>query len=159
MRARYSALKRKCVFLNMKNRRNHDQHTGSESVDPDAEDARLFHDIIETFDIPFWHNRIGDILVKAGFVIGYLFREDVHPIWQASLTRLTFNLSDDRKIAVKQMRKVLADGGVKIQRDQFNIADRRGDKIRCVFMLDLGVPGFLDLKHVPISNRLKKQRA
>jgi hypothetical protein len=34
-----------------------------------------------------------------------------------------------------------AKGGIKIVRDEFNIIDRRGDKLRCVFLLDLGAPG------------------
>ncbi|HZM02043.1 MAG TPA: hypothetical protein VFC44_03380 [Candidatus Saccharimonadales bacterium] len=97
-------------------------------VEVDGKDVELFHRIIGTFDSPYWHNRIRNILVKAGFTIGSLFREEVHPIWQASLTRVTFNLSPDMKVAVKQMRKTLADGGIKIDRDQFNIIDRRGDK-------------------------------
>jgi hypothetical protein len=33
-------------------------------------------------------------------------------------------------------------GGVKVVRDKFNIIDRRGDKLRCVFLLDLAAPGF-----------------
>jgi hypothetical protein len=32
-------------------------------------------------------------------------------------------------------------GGIKVLRDEFNIIDRRGDKLRCVFLLDLGAPG------------------
>jgi hypothetical protein len=32
-------------------------------------------------------------------------------------------------------------GGIGIERDEFNIIDRRGDKLRCVFLLDLGAPG------------------
>jgi hypothetical protein len=32
-------------------------------------------------------------------------------------------------------------GGVKAVRDEFNIIDRRGDKLRCVFLLDLGASG------------------
>jgi len=32
-------------------------------------------------------------------------------------------------------------GGIKVLRDEFNIIDRRSDKFRCVFLLDLGAPG------------------
>jgi hypothetical protein len=32
-------------------------------------------------------------------------------------------------------------GGIRIARDQFNLVDRRGDKFRCVFVLELGAPG------------------
>jgi hypothetical protein len=31
--------------------------------------------------------------------------------------------------------------GIKVLRDEFNIIDRRGDKLRYVFLLDLGAPG------------------
>ena len=50
-------------------------------------------------------------------------------------------LSPDKKTAIRQLRKVLRDGGIKVVRDEFNIIDRRGDKLRCVFLLDLGAPG------------------
>ena len=49
--------------------------------------------------------------------------------------------SADKKTAIRQLRKVLRDGGIKIVRDEFNIIDRRGDRLRCVFLLDLGAPG------------------
>jgi len=29
----------------------------------------------------------------------------------------------------------------RVLRDEFNIIHRRGDKLRCVFLLDLGAPG------------------
>jgi hypothetical protein len=54
---------------------------------------------------------------------------------------MTFDLAPDNKAAIKQLRKVLADGGIKVLRDEFNIIDRRGDKLRCVFLLDLGAAG------------------
>ncbi len=36
---------------------------------------------------------------------------------------------------------MLVKGGIKIGRKQFDIIDRRGDKLRCVFVLDLGAAG------------------
>ena len=57
------------------------------------------------------------------------------------MTRERFDLSPDTKTAIRQLRKVLRDGGIKVVRDEFNIIDRRGDRLRCVFLLDLGAPG------------------
>ena len=91
----------------------------------------------------YWHGRIQRIFADAGFATRRLEREEAHPIWLAWLTRTTFDLSRDKKVAIKQLRKVLNQGGIKVLRDQFNIIDWRGDKLRCVFILDLGLPGVL----------------
>ena len=89
----------------------------------------------------FWQGRIKRIFATVGIATRRIEREEVHPIWQAWLTREKFDLSPDRKTAIRQLRKVLREGGLKVVRDEFNIIDRRGDKLRCVFMLDLGAPG------------------
>ena len=65
----------------------------------------------------------------------------MHPIWQIWLTLETFDLNPDKKKAIRQLRKVLRDGGIRVVRDEFNIIDRKQNKIRCVFILDLGAPG------------------
>lgn len=105
-------------------------------------DLSLFNHIVDTFpEGPYWHRRIKRVLAAAGFATRRIEREEVHPVWQASLTRTTFDLATDNKIATKQLRKILNDGGIKIARDQFCIIERRGDKLQCGFLLDLGVPG------------------
>jgi hypothetical protein len=88
----------------------------------------------------FWHDRIKRIFAAVGIGTRRIQQEEAHPVWQAWLTRERFDLSADKKTAIRQLRKVLRDGGIKIVRDEFNIIDRRGDKLRCVFLLDLGVP-------------------
>ena len=35
----------------------------------------------------------------------------------------------------------LAESGINVLRDEFNIIDRLGNKLHCVFLLDLGAPG------------------
>lgn len=89
----------------------------------------------------FWQGRIKRIFAAVGIATRRIEREEAHPIWQAWLTRETFNLSPEKKTAIRQLRKVLRDGGIKVVSDEFNIIDRRGDKLRCVFLLDLGAPG------------------
>lgn len=89
----------------------------------------------------YWHDRIKCALATAGFITTRLQREPEHPVWLAWLTRATFDLSPDKKTAIRQLRKALGKGGIKVVRDEFNIIDRRGDKLRCVFLLDLGAPG------------------
>ena len=89
----------------------------------------------------FWQGRIKRIFATVGLATRRIERMSEHPIWQIWLTRETFDLSPDTKTAIRQLRRVLRDGGIKVVRDEFNITDRRGDKLRCVFMLDLGAPG------------------
>jgi hypothetical protein len=89
----------------------------------------------------YWHDRIKCALATAGFITTRLQRETEHPVWLAWLTRTTFDLSPDKKTAIKQLRKILRDGNIKVVRDEFNIIDRRGDKLRCVFLLEKGAPG------------------
>ena len=89
----------------------------------------------------YWHGRIKRIFAAVGIATRRIEQEEAHPIWQAWLTRERFDLSPDKKMAIRQLRKVLRDGGIKVVRDEFTILDRRGDKLRCVFLLDLGAPG------------------
>jgi hypothetical protein len=89
----------------------------------------------------YWHETIRDILASAGFITRRIERWESHPVWIVWLTRTTFDLSPDEKTAMKQLRKMLVKGGIEIVRNQFDIISRRGDKLRCVFVLDLGAPG------------------
>ncbi len=89
----------------------------------------------------FWQGRIKRLFAAAGIATRRIERMEEHPIWQAWLTRERFDLSPDKKTAIRQLRKILRDGNLKVVSDEFNIIDRRGDKLRCVFMLDLGAPG------------------
>lgn len=98
----------------------------------------LAFDMLE--DASYWHAKIRRILAAAGIATRRIVRMEEHPIWECWLTRTTFDLSPDKKTAIRQLRKVLSDGGIKVVRDEFNIIDRRGDKLRCVFLLDLGAP-------------------
>jgi len=106
----------------------------------DASTSRVIQMLHGENDL-FWHERIKRIFAAVGIATRRVEREEAHPIWQAWLTRERFDLSPDKKTAIRQLRKVLCDGGIKIVRDEFNIIDRRGDKLRCVFLLDLGAPG------------------
>jgi hypothetical protein len=90
----------------------------------------------------YWNAKIKSAFATVGFLTTRIQREDDHPsVWLAWLTRTTFDLSPDHKTASRQLRKALNRGGIKVVRNEFNIIDRRGDKLRCVFVLDLGAPG------------------
>lgn len=105
--------------------------------DYDAVKALAF-DMLQ--DASYWHAKIRRILGSAGIATRRIDRMEVHPIWECWLTLESFDLSLDKKTAIRQLRKVLRDGGIKVVCDEFNIIDRRKDKLRCVFMLDLGAP-------------------
>lgn len=66
-----------------------------------------------------------------------------HPEWQAWLTVDDFPLAPDNDAAAKQLGKILGDGGLKVVDNQVNIVDRRGDKLRIAFLLDLGASGII----------------
>jgi hypothetical protein len=122
----------------MPSRKRHLQPYPDDPGDYDAAKERVFA-MLHGDD--YWHRRIMCVLAAAGIATRRIERMEEHPIWQTWLTRESFDLSPDKKTAIRQLRKVLRDGGVKVVSDEFNIVDRRGDKLRCVFMLDLGAPG------------------
>ena len=94
-------------------------------------------------DDPYWHNRIHRLLDAAGFETTRIEREEIRPLWQVWLTSTTCDLARDTEIAAKQIHSILRRGGIEIQLGDFNIADRRRDKLRCVFFLNVGAPGVL----------------
>ena len=59
----------------------------------------------------FWHGRIKRIFADVGIATRRIEQEEAHPVWQAWLTRERFDLSADKKTAIRQLRKVLRDGG------------------------------------------------
>jgi hypothetical protein len=96
---------------------------------------------ISTVPQPKTPDRIRRIRTAVGLTTRRIERMESHPVWLLWLTCTTFNLDTDTKTATKQLRKVLIKGGIKIERDAFYIIDRRGDKFRCVFVLELAAPG------------------
>jgi len=91
----------------------------------------------------FWHRRIKSLFAEAGFETRFMVREEAHAVWRVALTRTTFNLAPDNDSAVKQLRKVLLQGSIKVERGVFSITDRRGNNLNIVFVQELGAPGFL----------------
>ena len=89
----------------------------------------------------FWHEEIRRLLTTAGFIARRIERMENHPIWRLWLTRTSFDLAADQRTAVKQIHRILVKGGIRVVGDQFDIIDRRGDKLRCYLVLDVGAPG------------------
>ena len=110
-------------------------------VDPDAASIECVVQMLHGQNDDFWHHRIKHLFAAAGIATRRVECEEAHPVWQVWLTRLSFDLSPDKKTAIRQLRRVLRDGNLKVVRDEFNIIDRRGDKLRCVFLLEMGAPG------------------
>ena len=92
----------------------------------------------------FWMSRIRIILNSAGFIAKQIQREPEHPVWLMSLTRVSFALAADNAVAARQIRKLLVDGGIKIGRGELSVIDRRGDQLRCAFVLGPGKYGNLN---------------
>jgi len=100
----------------------------------------------------YWHHRIKNLFAEAGIATRRIERMEEHPIWQCWLTRVSFALNPDHKPAIRQLRKILRDGGLKVVNGEFNIIDRRGDKLRVVFMLDIGSPGTVYRRATPVGH-------
>lgn len=93
----------------------------------------------------FWHDRIRGVLAAAGLTITRIQREKEHPtVWLMWLTRTSFALNADKEAAAKQIRKLLVKAGIKILRNELSVIDRRGDKLRCAFVLESSAPGVLN---------------
>ena len=89
----------------------------------------------------YWHDRIRSVLTAAGFSLTRIQREADHPIvWLMWLTRTSFALDADKQTAAKQIRKLLVKGRIEILPKELSVIDRRGDKLRCAFVLDKGTP-------------------
>ena len=89
----------------------------------------------------YLHERVWKVFAQAGFGVGYIAKDEEHPVWTILLKRTSFDLSSNTGIARKQLRNLLTDAGLKIEADEFNIFDRRGDRLRCVFIFSCGAPG------------------
>ena len=89
----------------------------------------------------FWHDKIRRVLAAAGFDTDRIEREECHSIWKLWTTRITFPLAPDTDTAIGQIRSVLTKGGIRLNRDEFNILDWRKDRLHCVFVFNYGAPG------------------
>lgn len=93
----------------------------------------------------YWHDRIRSVLAAAGLTITRIQREEEHPtVWLMWLTRTSLALDTDKVTVAKQIRKLLVKGGIKVLPNELSVIDRRGDKLRCAFVLEMGVPGVLN---------------
>ena len=86
-------------------------------MDPDAASIDRVIQMLHGENNLFWHDRIKRIFAAVGIATRRIEQEEAHPVW------------------------LLRDGGIKIVRDEFNIINRCGDRLRCVFLLDLGALG------------------
>ena len=92
----------------------------------------------------YWPDRIRSVLTAAGLTLTRMQRQDEHPtVWFMWLTRTSMALDADKETAAKQIRKVLVKGGIKILPTELSVIDRRGDKLRCAFVLEPGTHGGL----------------
>jgi len=93
----------------------------------------------------YWHDRIRSVLAAGGLTLTRIQREDEHPtVWFMWLTRTSMALDADKVAAAKQIRKLLVKGGLKVLANELSVIDRRGDKLRCAFVLEPGTPGGLN---------------
>src|SRR5512138_1212190 len=89
----------------------------------------------------YWHHRVKRVLTEAGFQVSSIEREEVHPIWHLRMKRGSFPVERDNTLASRQVRRVLKKSGLRVKPDEFRVLRQDGDRLRCVFLMNLGVPG------------------
>ena len=89
-----------------------------------------------------FHAQVRDAFQQAGFIVKRVEREECHNLWNVSLRRGSFPLSRVYKEAVRQIRKLLRDECVYVERDAINFVSS-GDWVKCFFLWELGEPGVL----------------
>ena len=93
----------------------------------------------------YWPDRIRGALAAGGLTLTGIQRQDEHPsVWFMWLTRTSMALDADKMVAAKQIRKLLVKGGLKILANELSVIDRRGDKLRCAFVLEPSTHGGLN---------------
>ena len=88
----------------------------------------------------YWPRRVTNAFAKPGLTVHRLKREEHHPVWVIWLGVGSVELPADKKGAAKQIRKLLATGGLQIQREELTVLERRGDRVRCVFLFGSQLP-------------------
>lgn len=111
--------------------------------DLDAASTSLVLEMLHAPNDLYWHHRIKNLFADVGLATRRIEHEPHHPVWRVWLTREHFALAPDNDTAIKQLRKILRDGGLKVVNKELNVIDRRGDKFVIVFLLDIGSPGIV----------------
>ena len=86
------------------------------------------------------HERIKEALAKAGFDVRSIQKHWFHDCWEVRMRRGTAHLAAQPREAVRQVRRVLADAGVDVERDAISL-DRSGERIHVAFVYDGGQEG------------------
>jgi hypothetical protein len=87
------------------------------------------------------HIVIKEALSKAGFEVRNIQKHGLHHCWEVRMRRGTATLAAQPREAVRQVRRVLADAGVNVERDAISL-DRSGERIHVAFIYDGGQEGF-----------------
>lgn len=90
----------------------------------------------------YWLQRVGEAFAKGGFTVRRLEREPAHlSVWTAWLTASRVGRPGDKKGSAKQIRKVLAQAGLKIRAGELSVLDhRRNGNVKCAFVLGTELP-------------------
>ncbi len=84
---------------------------------------------------------IKDALSKAGFDVRNIQKHGVHDCWEVRMRRGTATLAAQPREAARQVRRVLTEAGVYVERDAISL-DRSGERIHIAFIYDGGQEGF-----------------
>jgi len=107
-------------------------------------DTAIDRDEVDAWLIAFFTERcvadIRDALTAAGFVVKRTEKFDYHDLWEVNLNLGTAVLPTDYQSAVRQIRKVLVDAGIALERDVLNFT-RHGQRVKLTFIYPEGEEG------------------
>jgi hypothetical protein len=109
--------------------------------DPDDSDAMMerLADAATGAD-GYWPDRVKQAIAKAGFAVRSLEREAHHPVWIVWLNVGSGDLPADRKLAVKLIRKALAEAGLRIHAGELDVVERPRGRAKVVFVFGTQLP-------------------
>jgi hypothetical protein len=87
------------------------------------------------------HVVIKNALSKTGFDVRSIQKHWFHDCWEVRMRRGTAHLAAQSREAARQVRRVLVEAGVYVERDAISL-DRSGERIHVAFVYDGGQEGF-----------------
>jgi hypothetical protein len=79
------------------------------------------------------HERIKEALAQVGFDVRRIEKHWFHDCWEVVMRRGRARLAPQPRLATRQIRRILCDAGVYVERDAISL-DRRGEWIQVGFI-------------------------
>jgi hypothetical protein len=86
------------------------------------------------------HTVIKEALAQVGFDVHRIEKHWFHDCWEVRMRCGTATLAPQHRLAARQIRHILADAGVYVERDAISL-DRQGERVQVAFVYEGGEEG------------------